>query len=170
MIIDFVKKFKVLFSVLLIDLLLFFIKPEISKQSFVNSFQFFLEVMKMLPPVLILIGLLDVWISREMIESHLGKKSGLKGIIISILLGSVAAGPLFTAFPIAKSLTRKGVRTANTVIFLGAWATIKIPMLIMESSFIGVRFAILRLIVTVPFIILTGYLMERFAPIDDSLR
>lgn len=166
MIIDFVKKFKVLIFVLIIDLILFFIKPEISKQSFVNSFHFSIEVLKMLPPILILMGLLDVWVSREMIESHLGKESGVKGIVISILLGSVAAGPLFTAFPIAKSLTRKGVRTANTVIFLGSWATIKIPMLIMESSFIGVRFAMLRLIVTVPFIILIGYIIEKYAPLD----
>jgi uncharacterized membrane protein YraQ (UPF0718 family) len=40
-------------------------------------------------------------------------------------------------------------------------------MLIMESSFLGWRFAILRLIITVPFIILIGYLMERFAFIDQ---
>lgn len=162
MIIDFAKKFKVVIAVMIINIILFCIKPDISKQSFVNSFQFFIEVIKMLPPILILMGLLEVWVSREMIESHLGKESGIKGVVISILLGTAAAGPLFSAFPIAKSLINKGVRTANAVIFLGAWATIKIPMLVIESRFIGWRFAMLRLIVTVPFIILMGYFMEKF--------
>lgn len=169
MIINFVQKFKVLIVVLLIDCILFFTWPDISEQSFVNSLHFSLEVLKMLPPILILMGLLDVWISREMIESHLGNESGIKGKMISLLMGSAAAGPLFAAFPIALSLRKKGVRTSNTVIFLGSWATIKIPMIIMESNFLGIRFAILRLIITIPFILLIGYLVEKFAPLDESL-
>ena len=156
--------------VILINILLFLVKPETSKQSFTNSFQFFLEVLKVLPPVMILMGLLDMWVPRETIESHLGAESGMRGSILAILIGTAAAGPLFVAFPIAVSLKRKGVRPANLVIFLGAWATIKIPLLLMESSFISVRFAMMRLVITIPFILGMGYLMEnildeeRFSP------
>lgn len=140
---------------------------DIVSQAFSNSMHFFIQVIKIFPPVLILMGLLDSWVSREKMILHLGAKSGVKGIFLSLLLGSVAAGPLFAAFPIAKSLSTKGVRTSNTIIFLGAWATIKIPMLVMESNFLGVRFAILRLVLTIPFIILIGRLMEKFAPITQ---
>lgn len=136
-------------------------------QTLLNSFQFSIIVFKIFPPVLILMGLLDAWVPREKIIQHLGVKSGLKGVMLSLLIGSVAAGPLFAAFPIAQSLSVKGVRTSNTVIFLGAWATIKVPMLIMESSFLGARFAILRLVITVPFIILIGHLVERLGTIDQ---
>lgn len=136
-------------------------------QTLLNSFQFSIIVFKIFPPVLILMGLLDAWVPREKIIQHLGVKSGLKGVMLSLLIGSVAAGPLFAAFPIAQSLSDKGVRTSNTVIFLGAWATIKVPMLIMESSFLGARFAILRLVITVPFIILIGHLVERLGTIDQ---
>ena len=50
---------------------------------------------------------------------------------------------------------------ANVVIFLGTWATIKIPMLMMEIKFMGLPFALARLGLTLPTIILTGYLIEK---------
>ncbi len=138
------------------------ILAELSYKTLLNSSSFFMEIIKYFPPILILMGLLDTWIPKEKIQTYLGDRSGVRGAFLAILLGSAAAGPLFAAFPIAKSLSQKGVRTANTVIFLGAWATIKIPMIIMESSFLGIRFALLRLVITIPFIILIGHLVERF--------
>lgn len=161
MIVEIIKKYRIFILVVFVNILLCLTIPEIGKTSVKNSFDFFLEVLKILPPVMILMGLLEVWVSREIVEAHLGIESGLRGAFISILLGSVAAGPLFAAFPIALSLKHKGVRTANVVIFLGSWATIKVPMLLMESSFIGVRFALLRLVITIPFILGIGYLMEK---------
>lgn len=134
---------------------------ELSYNTFLNSSHFFGEVIKFFPPILILMGLLDAWISKEKIQVYLGNDSGLRGIVLAILLGTAAAGPLFAAFPVAKTLSEKGVRRANTVIFLGSWATIKIPMLIMECSFLGVRFALLRLLITLPFIVLIGFLIEK---------
>lgn len=148
-------------AVILINVLLLFFMPEIGQASIQNSSNFLLEVIKILPPVMLLMGLMEVWIPRETFEAHLGAESGIRGALLSILLGAVAAGPLFAAFPIALSMKHKGVRTSNVVIFLGSWATIKIPMLLMESNFIGLRFAILRLVITIPFILGIGYLMER---------
>ena len=84
-------------------------------------------------------------------------------MFIAVFLGSIAAGPLFTAFPVAASIRNKGGRIANIVIFLGAWATIKVPMLIMESHFLGMKFSLLRLTITLPFIILIGILMENLS-------
>ena len=137
---------------------------ELSFKTILNSYQFFIEVLKFFPPILILMSLLDAWVPKDKIQSYLGEKSGLQGMILAIFLGTAAAGPLFAAFPIARSLSEKGVRTANAVIFLGSWATIKIPMLVLESSFLGVRFALLRLIITLPFIVLIGVLIERLVP------
>jgi uncharacterized membrane protein YraQ (UPF0718 family) len=124
--------------------------------------------MGILPPVLLLLALLEAWLPSGAIESNLGKGAGVKGMLIATLMGSMAAGPLFAAFPIAASLSRKGGSTANTVIFLGSWATIKIPMLMMESRFLGVKFSLLRLVITIPFILLMGALMEKWSPLDHS--
>lgn len=128
------------------------------------SWPLMLEIFTVLPPVVLLIGLLDAWLPRSAIESYLGRKSGPKGMVVATLLGSGAAGPLFSAFPIAAALLNKGSRVANVVIFLGSWATIKLPMILMESQFLGLKFSLLRTAITLPFIIWIGILMERFAP------
>jgi uncharacterized membrane protein YraQ (UPF0718 family) len=127
-----------------------------------NSLGFTIEILWILPPILLLFGLFETWMPGDAIDNYLGVKSGAKGMLAALLLGSAAAGPLFTAFPLAVSMHNKGGRTANIVIFLGSWATIKLPMLIMESRFLGLRFSILRLVLTVPLIVLTGLVMEKF--------
>jgi uncharacterized membrane protein YraQ (UPF0718 family) len=71
---------------------------------------------------------------------------------------------------VAGALLRKGCRLANAVIFLGTWATIKIPMLMMEVKFIGLPFALLRLALTLPAIIATGYLMEMILKVGETGR
>lgn len=149
----------VLFFIVEVGLYLFF--PEIALRSWKNSFEFALQILAILPPVVLLIGLLDAWLPKSFIATHLGRKSGAKGMLIAILMGSVAAGPLFSAFPIAVSLLNKGSRIANVVVFLGSWATIKLPMTLMESHFLGIKFSILRTVVTIPFVLLIGVLVER---------
>jgi uncharacterized membrane protein YraQ (UPF0718 family) len=123
------------------------------------------EVLAIVPSVLVLLALFDVWVPKEVIERSLGADSGAKGVLLALLLGTGAAGPIYAAFPIALSLRAKGARTANLVIFLGAWATIKLPMLMMESAFLGTRFAMLRLALTLPGILAVGFLLERFDPL-----
>ena len=115
------------------------------------------EVAMVLPPIFILLGLIDVWVSRERMIRLMGPGSGIKGIIISIIMGSVAAGPLYAAFPIAAMLLKKGARLTNILIFIGAWSTTKIPMLLFEISALGARFALLRLLIVIPGIIIIAY-------------
>jgi uncharacterized membrane protein YraQ (UPF0718 family) len=149
-------------SILLIHLIIFIPYPAVAAQSVRNWFGGIGEVLAIVPSVLILIGLFDAWVPKEVVERGLGPKSGLRGVLFALLLGTGAAGPIYAAFPIGVSLREKGARTANLVIFLGAWATIKIPMLMMESAFLGTRFAILRLVLTLPGIIACGFAMESF--------
>lgn len=159
------KKYYLIFAVLAVDVLLSLWQPSITAHSLTNSLHFLTEVLLILPPVMILMGLLDAWVPRELVEASLGPDAGLRGPAWAILLGTAAAGPLYAAFPIALSLLHKGARMANVVIFLGTWGAVKIPMIIIESSFIGLRFALLRLLFTVPCILFIGYLMEKIIPV-----
>ena len=160
----FVKKYRFFLVIVAVDLAVSLIDPKLAAVSVKNSAQFLLEVLAIVPAVMVLMGLLDVWVPRALVENNLGPRSGMRGTGLAVLLGTAAAGPLYAAFPLALSLRDKGARTANIAIFLSSWATIKIPMILMESSFIGVRFALLRLAFTIPGILCVGYLMERMAP------
>ena len=127
------------------------------------------ELLWILPPVLLLIALIDAWVPRRLVEARLGPGSGFQGPLLALLLGTAAAGPIYAAFPVALALRAKGARTANLVIFLGAWAAIKIPMLMLESAYLGPRFALLRLGLTLPGVFAAGFLMEKVVPVESSV-
>jgi uncharacterized membrane protein YraQ (UPF0718 family) len=131
---------------------------------------FFWEVALVVPTITVLIGLFDVWVPRNLVAAHAGPDSGARGVLLAMLLGTAAAGPIYAAFPIALSLRHKGARCANVVIFLGTWAAIKIPMILMETSFLGFRFALCRLALTVPGVLGVGFLTERILGAMSSPR
>ena len=102
-----------------------------------------------IPPIFILLGLLDVWVPREQMMRFMGPGSGAKGIVLAFLFGSFAAGPLYGAFPVAAVLMKKGASFTNILIFIGAWSTTKLPMLLFECSALGLRFALARLAIDI---------------------
>lgn len=138
--------------------------PAIAFEAGKSSRDFLLEIAGILPPILVLLGLFDAWVPRKLVEDHVGPDSGIKGAILSILLGSLAAGPLFAAFPVALSLRRKGARIGNVAVFLGAWASIKVPMILLEASYLGLRFSLLRTGLSIVGILATGCIVERLVP------
>ncbi|SDJ92768.1 permease [Natronincola ferrireducens] len=120
------------------------------------------EMILVVPPVFIMLGLLDVWIPRETMIKYMGEDSGIKGTILAFVMGSAAAGPLYAAFPIALVLMRKGAKFNNILVFIGAWSTTKIPTLLFEISALGIEFTLTRLMVNIPGIIIMAYLLEHF--------
>ena len=94
---------------------------------------------------------------------YMGEGSGLKGILLALLIGSAAAGPLYGAFPVAAVFMKKGVKFSNILIFIGAWSTTKIPMILFEFSALGVPFGLTRLLVDIPGILIIAYLLQALA-------
>jgi uncharacterized membrane protein YraQ (UPF0718 family) len=119
------------------------------------------QMLLVIPPVFIMLGLLDVWVPKETMVKFMGNGSGLKGILLSIFIGSAAAGPLYGAFPVAAVFMKKGVKFSNILIFIGAWSTTKIPMFLFEVAALGAKFAFTRLLVDIPGIIIIAYILSK---------
>ena len=164
----FLKRYGLACLLLGLDLALLPAHPAWGVGALRNATRFLGEVALVIPSITMLIGLFDVWVPRQVVESHIGPDSGARGVLLSMFLGTAAAGPIYAAFPVGQSLRAKGARWANLVIFLGTWATIKIPMILMESTFLGWRFAMLRLALTAPGVVGVGFLMERLMAKDTA--
>lgn len=121
-------------------------------------------ILLVIPPIFVLLGLLDVWVPREQMIRFMGQGSGLKGGTLAFLLGSFAAGPLYAAFPVAGILLRKGASFTNILIFIGAWSTTKIPMFLFENAALGSRFAFSRLAIDILGIILIALTIKALLP------
>ncbi len=114
-----------------------------------------------LPPVFVLLGLFDVWVERERVTRWLGERSGFGGAVAALVLGSIAAGPTYAAFPAAAVLLRKGSTLANALVFVGAWSTTKVPLLLFEVSAMGWKVALGRLLLDVPGVLVIAWLTDR---------
>lgn len=159
---ELIKRYKFALLLVIIDLGIIVINPSVGQRSFEITWSSTLEMLSVLPPIFILLGLLDVWIERETMIKLMGEKSGILGIALAFFLGSAAAGPLYAAFPLAGVLLKKGCKFSNVLIFIGAWSTTKIPMLLFEATAMGWKFMALRFLIDIPGIALIAYLTERF--------
>jgi len=117
-----------------------------------------------------LIGLLDGWVDRDRVTSLLGEGAGVTGAITALVLGSLAAGPVYAAFPAAAVLLGKGSRLANALVFVGAWSTTKIPLLLFEASAMGWKITLARLAVDVPGVLAIAWLTAKTVPSASTGR
>jgi len=146
---------------IIIVVVLLSVFPEKTEPVTSTTQEYFIEMMVILPAVMVIMGLFAVFISNETVVKHLGKTSGIKGIALAILIGTLPTGPLYVAFPMAATLLKKGARVSNIIVFLSAWACIKIPQEMVEFQFLGAEFMFLRLILTIIFVILMGVIIEK---------
>jgi len=135
----------------------------------VGFWAFTLEMAAFLPAMFLLVGLFDVWVPRSIVERHVGRDSGPLAIVWMVLLGTLQAGPLYGAFPVAVALWHKGTAPRNVFIYLGAFSALKIPMLTFEVAFLGWQFSLVRTAVTLPVFIALAYLLERLLPDDVTI-
>jgi uncharacterized membrane protein YraQ (UPF0718 family) len=138
------KRYRIFLIMVAIYFGLFFIRPTIFQTSVTLTWKSMAEMLTVLPPIFILLGLLDIWVKKETMVKYMGEGSGWIGIVLAFFLGSAAAGPLYAAFPVAVTLLKKGSSLTNVLILIGAWSTTKIPLLLFEASSMGLQFTLLR--------------------------
>lgn len=161
------KKYFIFIVSLLILIITLILNKEVGLTALDTIAFSFKEMFMVLPPIFILIGLLDVWVPSDTMVKYMGEDSGIVGILLSIFLGSAAAGPLYGAFPVAAVFMKKGVKLTNIFIFIGAWSTTKLPMFLFEISSLGSKFAFTRLAVNIPGILIIAYIVKALLTEED---
>lgn len=157
----FLSRYRLFFLLLLANVIILFISPAAGKEIALRSFDSFREMLSVIPPIFLLLGLMDVWIPKETMMKYMGKDAGIKGGIFAFVLGSFSAGPLYASFPIAAVFLKKGVSLTNVFLFVGAWATTKIPMMLFEATQLGAKFTITRFCSNLIGMIILAVIMEK---------
>jgi len=155
------KKYRLVFILLIVYLIIFIFDKALFNTSTQKTYSSLIEMIMVLPPVFVLLGLLDVWIKRETMVKMMGKDSGTLGMLLAFFLGSAAAGPLYAAFPVALTLLRKGSSFKNVLILIGAWSTTKIPLLLFEASSMGLMFMLIRFMLNIVGILGIAWISEK---------
>lgn len=154
------KKYKWFIIFLVLNGILLIYNQQTGILAAKNSVSNFIEMLKVLPPIFVLIGLFDVWVPRETLVKYMGEGSGLNGMLLAFFMGSFTAGPLYAAFPVATILMKKGSKFSNVLIFIGAWSSTKLPLMLFETSNLGLKFTAIRFVMNVIGILLMAFLIE----------
>jgi uncharacterized membrane protein YraQ (UPF0718 family) len=117
----------------------------------------------LVPCIFALIGLMDVWIPNQWIQQRIGEDSGLRGAIYVVMLAVFQGGPLYGAFPVAHLLWKKGCSMRNVFIYLGAFSTVKAPMMLFEAAFLGWKFTLVRSAAALPVFICIAEVMAAYS-------
>ncbi|NCC01975.1 MAG: permease [Clostridia bacterium] len=168
--IGFVKRYKTFLILFAVNLLLLIFAPDLGTKAVSITQNNLWEMLSVIPPIFILLGLLDVWVKKETMVKYMGEGSGLIGILIAFFLGSAAAGPLYAAFPVAGILLKKGSKISNVLIFIGAWSTMKIPLLMFETNALGLEFSMLRLGMNIFGILIISFVIDNLLKEKDRVE
>ncbi|KPU43486.1 putative permease [Oxobacter pfennigii] len=163
-----VKRYKIFLLLAVLNVAILTFHPQVGAKSIQLTWSSLLEMLSVLPPIFILLGLLDVWVEKETMIKYMGDNSGLIGVLLAFFLGSAAAGPLYAAFPVAGVLLKKGSKLSNVLIMLGAWSTTKIPLILFEASALGFKFMLLRLVLDIVGIAFISYFIEKMLSKEEK--
>lgn len=162
------KKYKYIFIILFINISLLIFYPQVGKSFIINTYTNLFNVLLILIPIFVLIGLLDVWVNKETMIKLMGEKSGLQGVLIAFLFGSITAVPIYGLFPIAGLFLKKECKISNVFIFLCSSCYIRIPLLLFEMASFGWKFMLLRYALNIIQVIIIGYLIEKALTKEDK--
>jgi len=127
------------------------------KKSFFKGLNSFIAITPMLLGVLLLLGLFQNYITTEMLKTLFGFNT-LSDILAGTLFGSISSGHPITSYIISEELIDSGVSLYAASAFVLAWVTLGIIQLPAELSVFGLKFTILKNLLTLLSTLLIAYL------------
>jgi len=109
----------------------------------------------------IVAGMVQVLIPHEFLSKWIGKGSGIRGILIGTVAGSLVTGGPYVSLPIAAGLLRSGASVGTTVAFLTGWSLLAFGRLPLEVGIMGWKFTLIRMVSTFFFPLIAGLIANR---------
>ena len=120
-----------------------------------------LQIIPLLILAFIVAGMVQILVPTETISKWIGTESGLRGILIGTVAGSIAPGGPFISLPIAAGLLRAGASVGTMVAFLTGWSLWAVTRLPLEVGIMGWKFTLIRLACTFFFPPIAGLIANR---------
>ncbi len=139
----------------------FFFSQEKTLLAVKNMASLFLKILPVFALILLLFIIINFFVKNSFLLKHMGKDSGFKGLLFSIVAGILSAGPIYAWYPLLSDLQDKGVRNGLIAVFLYNRA-IKFPLLPLLVSFFTLRYAVVLLVVMIVVSVLQAWVVDYF--------
>ena len=135
----------ILYSTALIFLFLSWRKSrEKTRAALRKAWKSCVGVLPLFFAILLCMGFLLAFVDESVIRQVVGKESGMAGIALSGLIGSVTLIPAFAAYPAAAELLRVTGGYAQITMLITSLMMVGVVTLPMESRFFGLKAALWR--------------------------
>lgn len=135
----------ILYSAALLFLFLSWRKSrEKTRAALKKSWKSCMGVLPLFFAILLCMGFLLAFVDEAVIRQVVGKESGMAGIALSGLIGSVTLIPAFAAYPAAAELLRVTGGYAQITMLITSLMMVGLVTLPMESRFFGLKAALWR--------------------------
>ena len=120
-------------------------------------------VLPRLVPALILAGLLQVLVPQEVVARFFGRANGFRAILIASFAGILTPGGPMVSMPLMVALSQSGMALPPLVAYMTSWSLFGMQRIIAwEAPLMGWRFVIVRVVPSLAFPVLAGWLVATF--------
>ncbi len=136
---------KILYILAGVLLLISLLKSKTNtKKALIKAWKSFEAILPQLLTILFIIGLTLSWLDPKLISKVIGSESGVIGMLVAAVIGSLTLIPAFVAFPLAAVLAENGAGTMQVVAFVSTLMMVGIVTVPLEAKTFGVKVTIMR--------------------------
>lgn len=130
-----------------------------TKQALKKAWKSFENILPQFLAILLLIGFILAMLDKETISMLLGKESGMTGMAIAAIIGSITLIPGFIAFPLAASLLSAGAGYGQIAMFVTTLMMVGVVTLPLEITYFGKRLAIKRNLLAFAYAVVSSFII-----------
>lgn len=136
---------KIFYAVAIVLLAVSFAKDrKKTKMALKKAWKSFENILPQFLSIIIIIGIMLAVLSPDTISRLLGSESGLLGMVMASIIGSITLIPGFVAFPLASALLKNGAGFMQIAVFLSTLMMVGIVTMPLEMKYFGKKATIAR--------------------------
>jgi uncharacterized membrane protein YraQ (UPF0718 family) len=130
-----------------------------TRQALIKAWKAFENILPQFLSILLLIGFILAVLDEATISRLLGAESGIMGMAIAAVIGSITLVPGFIAFPLAASLVAAGAGYGQTAMFLTTLMMVGVITIPLETTYFGKGLAIKRNMLAFMYAVLSSFIL-----------
>jgi|Deesub1362A_J573_1020465.scaffolds.fasta_scaffold01811_2 uncharacterized membrane protein YraQ (UPF0718 family) len=107
-----------------------------------------------------LVGYVQVLAPQDLIQHWIGPASGARGLLVGEIAGMLLPGGPYIVYPLIAALYEAGAGLGPVITMVTSWSALGLLSVSFELPFLGWRFSLLRLAITLPVPLIAGVLAQ----------
>ncbi|SEF64699.1 Predicted permease [Caloramator fervidus] len=132
-----------------------------TQKALLKAWKSFENILPEFLGVLMLVGILLAVLNPQIISKIIGKESGILGVILAAIVGSITLIPGFVAFPTAAMLLKSGAGYTQIAAFVSTLMMVGVVTMPVEIKYFGKKITILRNLLAFIFSFIVAFIIGK---------